>query len=134
MGDKGVDNATKRGRQRVCQRKIRRLGHPRDVGLTAEVHGESPAHVAAAAAQEGRVDEHRIDAQRPGPILRRHLNPDLALTDEHIVCGDGLLGAVYLLIDFRGVLDHLTIRIVQDEVARRIDAQLGGEPAAHGRS
>ena len=59
---RGIERARRRG-------EIRRQGRPGDVGVAGVVHGDALAIVAAAAAEEGRIDEgaaRRIELRHKG--------------------------------------------------------------------
>ena len=67
----------------------------RHVGVAVSVHGNAPG-----SADKSGVREHnRIDDQRPGGIVRRHLKADAIRALEHVAPGDLSPDSVDLLID-----------------------------------
>src|SRR5205823_4272484 len=74
---------------------------PGHVGAAGGVDGDAIALVKEGPAQEGGVNEGRIDHERPARIVRGDVKADLMWPCEHVGARDFPAGAVDLLVDER---------------------------------
>src|SRR3989442_10733739 len=89
--------------------------------MATGIDRDAQALVSATAAEVGGVREHRVDDQRPAPIVSAYLKADLVGAFELVTARDFLPDAIHLLIDHRLLESNLLILDRQDEVSLPVE-------------
>src|SRR5262245_28567832 len=82
-------------------REIRRSGEAGHEGMAVRVDRDLHPPLLPGAAEKGRIHQYGINDQRPGRVISRDLETDLALTYERVTACDLLFHAGLLLVDDR---------------------------------
>jgi hypothetical protein len=125
FGDEHIAVRLVAGERSRGGREVRGVRGAGDIGVAGQIDRDAIWLVPAAATQEGREDQHRVDHERPGAVEPARRERDGGAV-EAVAGGDVLPGAVDLLICDRRREDDVAIPHSQDQLASRRHAGIAG--------
>ena len=108
------------GLSRVGGREVGGERDADDIGVARAVDRDALAVVLLAPAQIGAVAQHRIDHQRQARVVATNREADALLVEQRVAAIDRQAFPIDVLVDHRFVLDDITRRGLEHEIALRI--------------